>query len=82
MSILYIAFSKLYLIVLLFSLYIIWKSEIHLVFFYNQPVYKQLALGWQIAKQLLGLNPISINNNKTIDKEKWSFSFAINVKKF
>ena len=28
----------------------------HLVF-YKYPVYKQLALGWQIAKQFSGLNP-------------------------
>ena len=32
--------------------------------FYKQPVFKQLALGWQIAKQLLGLNPFSLSNNK------------------
>ena len=25
--------------------------------FYNWPIYKQLALGWQITKQLSGLNP-------------------------
>ena len=35
-----------------------------LTFFHNQPVYKRLALGWQIAKQLSGLNPISLSNNK------------------
>ena len=33
-------------------------------FFYKQPVYKQLAFGWQIAKQLSELNPLSISNNK------------------
>ena len=32
--------------------------------FYKQPVYKQLALAWQIAKQLSGLNPLSLSNNK------------------
>ena len=31
--------------------------------FYKQPVYKQLALGWHIAKQI---------------KEKWRFYFVIN----
>ena len=36
---------------------------LHLVF-YKQPVYKQLALAWQIAKQLSGLNPLSLSNNK------------------
>ena len=42
-----------------------------------QPVYKQLALGWQIAKQLSGLNPLSLGNNKKLHiKEKWSFSFG------
>ena len=35
-----------------------------LSFFYKQPVYKQLALGWQIAKQLLGLNPLLLSNIK------------------
>ena len=29
-----------------------------------QPVYKQLALGLQIAKQLSGLNPLSLSNIK------------------
>ena len=33
-------------------------------FFHKQPVHKQLAFEWQIAKQLLGLNPLSPNNNK------------------
>ena len=32
--------------------------------FYKQPVYKQLALGLQTAKQLSGLNPLSPSNNK------------------
>ena len=36
---------------------------LHLVF-YKQPVYKRLALTWQIAKQLSGLNPLSLSNNK------------------
>ena len=33
-------------------------------FFYKQLVYKQLAPGWKIAKQLSGLNPLSLSNNK------------------
>ena len=33
--------------------------------FYKQPVYKQLAVAWKIAKQLSGLNPVSLSNNKT-----------------
>ena len=32
--------------------------NIHFLF-YKQPIYKQLALGWQIAKHLLGLKPLS-----------------------
>ena len=32
--------------------------------FYKQPVYKQVALGWQIAKQLPRLSPFSLSNNK------------------
>ena len=33
-------------------------------FFNKQPVYEQLALGYQTAKQLSGLNLFSISNNK------------------
>ena len=36
---------------------------LHLVFF-KQPVYMLLALAWQIAKQLSGLNPLSLSNSK------------------
>ena len=35
----------------------------HLVF-YKKPIYKQLALGWQIAKQLSGISSLSQSNNK------------------
>ena len=38
--------------------------KVHLLFLYKQPVYKQLALGWQIVKQLSGLKPLSLSNNK------------------
>ena len=34
------------------------------IFFYKQAVYKQVALRWQICKQLSGLNPFSLINNK------------------
>ena len=34
-------------------------------FFNKQPVYKQLAFGWQIVKQLSVFNPLSLSNNKT-----------------
>ena len=40
-----------------------------LSFFYKQPVYKQLALGWQITKQLSGLNPILLSNNQNYRKK-------------
>ena len=36
-------------------------------FFYKLPVYKQLAHGRQITKQLSGLNPYSLSNKKTTD---------------
>ena len=50
-------------------------------FFYKQPVYKQLALRWQIVKQLSGLNPLSLNNSKSYRLNKInSFSFVTNVK--
>ena len=39
-------------------------------FFYKQPVYKQLALGWQIAKQLSGIHPLSLTNNKNCRLKK------------
>ena len=29
-------------------------------FFYNEAAYKQLSLQWQVAKQLSGLNPLSL----------------------
>ena len=50
-------------------------------FFYKQPVYKQLALAWQIAKQLSGLQPPFTEQQQKLQiKEKSSFSFEINVK--
>ena len=42
---------------------------LHLVF-YKQPVDKQLALAWQIAKQLSGLNSLSLSNNKIYSLKK------------
>ena len=35
-----------------------------------QPAYKQAALGWQIFKQLPGLNPLSLSNNKNYRLKK------------
>ena len=42
---------------------------LHLAF-YKQPVYKQLALAEQIAKQLSGLKPLSLSNNKNCSLKK------------
>ena len=39
-------------------------------FFYKQPVYEQLALGWKIAKQLSGINPLLLSNNKNYRLKK------------
>ena len=47
--------------------------EVHLSFFYKQPVYKQLALRWPIAKQLSGLNPFPLSIKKTADERKVEF---------
>ena len=45
-----------------------------LSFIYKQPVYKQLSLGCQIAKQFSGLNPFSLSNNKNYRlKKNWVF---------
>ena len=33
-------------------------------FFNKEPIYKQLALEWQIAQELSGLNPLSLSNNE------------------
>ena len=42
---------------------------LHLVF-YKQSVYKQLALAWQIAKQLLGLHLFSLKQQKNCSFKK------------
>ena len=39
-------------------------------FFHKHPVYKQLALGWQIAEQLSGLKLFSVSNNKNYRLKK------------
>ena len=44
-------------------------------FFYKQPIFKQLALAWQIAKQLSGLNPFSLSNNKNYILKKNVIAF-------
>ena len=47
-----------------------WYVKNYNYFFYKQPVYKQLVLKWQIPKQLSGLNPFSLNNNKNYRLKK------------
>ena len=45
--------------------------------FYKQPVFKQLALGWQTAKQLWGFNPFPLSNNhfvKSVRTQSYSGS--------
>ena len=39
-------------------------KEIHLLFFYKQPGYNQLALEQQIALQLSRLNPFLLSHDK------------------
>ena len=53
-----------------------WASTGKALIFYKQPVYKQLALEWQITKQLLGLNRLSLTKPqlKLQIKEKWKVS--------
>ena len=56
-------------------------ANIYTNIYTKQPVYKQLALEWQTAKQLSGLNSLSLSNNKNLQiKEKWNFFFVKNVK--
>ena len=52
---------------------LIMEKDSTLSFFYKQPVYKQLALGLQIDKQFLGINPRSIYNNKNYKLNKSGF---------
>ena len=56
-------------------------ANIYTNIYTKQTVYKQLALEWQTAKQLSGINSLSLSNNKNLQiKEKWNFFFVKNVK--
>ena len=44
-------------------------------FFFKQPVYKQLALGWQMTKEISGINLFSLSNYKN-----YRYSFVTNIK--
>ena len=48
------------------------------ILLYKETVYnKQLALGWQIAKQLSGLNLLSLSNNRNYRLKKSGVFFCI-----
>ena len=49
-------------------------------FFYKQPVYKPLAFGWQITKQLLWLNLLSLSNEKKSRFKKSQVEFSLRNK--
>ena len=51
-----------------------------LIFFYKQRISKQLALRWQIAKQLSGPNPLFLSDNKNY-RLKESGVFLCNKRK-
>ena len=46
------------------------NRKFNILFFSKQSVCKQLALGWEIAKQLSGLNPLLLSNNKNYRLKK------------
>ena len=48
----------------LYNEYICIMNTIFITRFYKQLVCKQLAFGWKIANQIVGLNPFSLSNNK------------------
>ena len=52
------------------SYHVITHAMIQHLFFYKQTLYKQLAFGWQIAKQFSRLNPLSLSNSKNYRKKK------------
>ena len=57
-----------------------WYVKKYTYFFYKQPVFKVQARGWQIAKQLSGLNPFTRSNNKENRLKKVEF-FLCNKRK-
>ena len=69
------------------SLFFMTSTKSSRTLFYKEPVYKQLAIQWQIAKQLSGLN-LKYNNNyrnnkatiKTTDSKKMEL-FLCNKRK-
>ena len=57
------------------------KPQIHLLHldFHKQPVYKKLALAWQLAIQLSGLKSLSLSNNKNYSFKKIIVCIGISV---
>ena len=49
--------------------------------FYKQTVYKWLALGSQNAKQLSGLKPLSLSNNKNYSSNLFVFKCLFTITK-
>ena len=43
------------------------------IYFFKQPIYKQLVLGWKITEHLSGLKPLSPSNNKNYRLKKNGF---------
>ena len=46
------------------------NRKFNILFFNEQPVCNQLTLGWQTAKKISGLNPLSVSNNKNYALQK------------
>ena len=58
----------------------VWLLGSVITFFHNQPVYKHRALEWQMSKQLLGLKPLSLSNNKNYRLRKVEFILSSKYK--
>ena len=46
------------------------NRKFNILFFNEQQVCNQLTLGWQTAKKISGLNPLSVSNNKNYALQK------------
>ena len=56
-----------------FLVLLFWLRCYYTLVFYEQPVVKQLNIGWQIAKKLSGPKPLSLNNNKNYRSKNSGF---------
>ena len=69
-----ITFSQLPLKTIFYKTFgVIFNRARVITIFYKQPVYKQLAHGWKITKQLSGLKQLSLSNNKNYRLRKVEF---------